>query len=52
VLEAIKVNKLRYHGYMDMGYLGFLKNVGMKREWMPQPRETWVDFLGKEGYQG
>jgi hypothetical protein len=48
VPEANKVEKLRDHGYMDLGYLGFLNDVNMEREWMPQPRETWVDFTRKK----
>jgi hypothetical protein len=41
------VDKLKDHGYMDLGYFGFLNDFEMKKEWMPQPRETWVVFLGK-----
>jgi hypothetical protein len=48
VPEANKVDKLRDHGYMDLGYSGFVNDVGMKREWMPQPRATWVAFPGKK----
>jgi hypothetical protein len=40
--EAKKVDKLRDHGYMELGYSGFVNDVVMKREWMPQPRATWV----------
>jgi hypothetical protein len=47
VPKANKVDKLRDHGDMDLGYLGFVNEFGMKREWMPQPRETWVSLLGK-----
>jgi hypothetical protein len=48
VPEANKVEKLRDHGYMDLGYSGFVNNVGIKREWMPQPRATWVTLPGKK----
>jgi hypothetical protein len=47
VPEANKVGKLRDRGYMDLGYSGFVNDVDMKKEWMPQPRATWVDFPGK-----
>jgi hypothetical protein len=47
VSEANKVDKLRDHGYMNLGYLGFMNDVGMKREWIPQPRATWVSFPEK-----
>jgi hypothetical protein len=40
VPEANKLEKLRDHGYMDLGYSGFVGDVKMKKEWMPQPRET------------
>jgi hypothetical protein len=46
------VDKLIDHGYRDLGYSGFMNNVEMKKEWMPQTRVTWVSFLGKEGHQG
>jgi hypothetical protein len=42
-----KVEKLRDHGNMDLEYSGFVNNVGMKREWILQPRATWVALLGK-----
>jgi hypothetical protein len=48
VLGANKVEKIRDDGYMDLGYSGLVNDVGMKREWMPQPRETWVVFLEKK----
>jgi hypothetical protein len=47
VPKAKKVEKLRDHGYMDLGYLRFMNNVGMKKEWMPQTRETWVSLSGE-----
>jgi hypothetical protein len=47
VLEANKVDKRRDRGYMDLGYSGFMNGVRTKREWIPQPRATWVFFLGK-----
>jgi hypothetical protein len=31
VPEANKVSKLRDHGYMDLGYSGFVNNVGKKK---------------------
>jgi hypothetical protein len=46
------VEKLNDHGYIDLGYSGFFNDVGMKKDWMPQPREIWVALLGKEGHQG
>jgi hypothetical protein len=46
------VEKLRDHGYMDLGYLGFVNDFRMKKKWIPQPRETWVALPGKEGHQG
>jgi hypothetical protein len=50
--EAKKVDKLKDHWYMYLGYSRFVNDVSMKREWMPQPRATWVDFPGKkEGHQ-
>ena len=48
MLEAKKVGKLKDLGYMDLGYSGFVKDVDMKKRWMPQPRETWVSLLGKK----
>jgi hypothetical protein len=48
VLEANKVEKLIDHGYMDLGYSGFMNDVRMKKDWMPQLRATWVAFLGKK----
>jgi hypothetical protein len=48
MLEDNKLDKLRDHGCMDLGYSGFVNDVGMKREWMPQPRETWVALPGKK----
>jgi hypothetical protein len=41
------VGKIRDRGYKDLGYLGFVNDVGMKKRWMPQPRETWVALPGK-----
>jgi hypothetical protein len=41
------VGKLKDHRYMDLGYLGFVKDVGMKKWWRPQQRVTSVSFLGK-----
>jgi hypothetical protein len=41
------VDKHRDHGYMDLGYSGLVNDVGMKREWILQPRETWVALPGK-----
>jgi hypothetical protein len=41
------VGTLRDHGYMDLGYSGFVNDVDMKKGWMPQPRETWVSLTGK-----
>jgi hypothetical protein len=32
---------------MDLGYLGFMNDVDMKKERIPQPRTTWVSFPGK-----
>jgi len=46
-LEAEKVGKLRDHGYMDFGYLRFVKDVYMTKGWMPQPMVTWASFPGK-----
>jgi hypothetical protein len=47
------VGKHRDREYMDLGYLGFVNNVGVKKRWMPQPSATWVVLLGKkEGHQG
>jgi hypothetical protein len=43
-----KVEKLKDHGYMDLGYSGFTNDVSMKREWIPQPRATWVAFPRKK----
>ena len=42
------MDKLRDHVYMDLGYLKFVNNFGMKIEWIPQPRATWVAFPGKK----
>jgi hypothetical protein len=39
-----KVGKLKDRGYMDLGYLEFMNNVSMKKEWMPQPRATCVSL--------
>jgi hypothetical protein len=40
-------------GTWIVGYLGFMKNVGMsKGEWIPQPREKLVALVEKEGHQG
>jgi hypothetical protein len=52
VLEAEKVGKLRDHGYMDLGYSGFVNDGDMKKGWIPQPRVTWVSFLGKRRPSG
>jgi hypothetical protein len=41
------VEKLKDHGYMDLGYSRFVNDVCMKKDWIPQPRETWVAFAGK-----
>jgi hypothetical protein len=39
-------------GTCILGYSGFVNDVGMKKgEWIPQPRETWVALLGKEGHR-
>jgi hypothetical protein len=46
--ESKKVDKITDHGYMDLGYFRFMNYVGMKREWIPQPRATWVALLRKE----
>jgi hypothetical protein len=48
VSKAKKVEKLKDHGYMDLGYLGFVNDVCMKKGWMPQPRATWVSLIGKK----
>jgi hypothetical protein len=42
-----KVDKLKDHGDMDLGYLGFMNDVRMKNVRMPQPRVTWVSFPRK-----
>jgi hypothetical protein len=39
-------------GTWTVGYSGFVNDVGMKKEWIPQLRETWVALPGKEGHQG
>jgi hypothetical protein len=41
------VGKLGDHRYMDLGYSGFVNDVGMKKGWMPQPRATWVSLPRK-----
>jgi hypothetical protein len=33
--------------YMDLGYSGFVNDVGVKKGWIPQPRETWIYLMGK-----
>jgi hypothetical protein len=38
--------------YRDLGYSRFVNDVGIKKEWMPQSRATWVALPGKEGHQG
>jgi hypothetical protein len=42
-----KLGKLRDPGYLDLGYSRFVNDVDMKKEWMPQPRETWFSLPGK-----
>jgi hypothetical protein len=33
---------------MELGCLGFVNDVGMKKEWIPQPRATWFALPGKK----
>jgi hypothetical protein len=48
-----KVEKLRDQRYMNfLGYSRFMNDFRMKKEWIPQPRETWVSLPGKEGHKG
>jgi hypothetical protein len=46
--EDKKVKKLRYHGYMDLGYSRFVNHGSMKREWIPEQREKLVALLEKK----
>jgi hypothetical protein len=46
------VGKIRDHGYMGLGYSGFVKDVDMKKGWMPQIRATWASLLGKRRPSG
>jgi hypothetical protein len=48
VPKANTVKKIRDHGYIDLGYSGFVNNVGMNREWMPPTKGDMGCFAGKK----
>jgi hypothetical protein len=53
VEEANKVDKIKDHGYMDLGYLGFMNDVSVnKRVDAPTKADMGCVAREKEGHQG
>jgi hypothetical protein len=46
------VGKLRDHGYMDLGYLGFVNDVNMKKSGCLNQGRHGFCCQVKEGHQG
>jgi hypothetical protein len=47
-----KVDKLRDHGYMDLGYSGFMNDVGMKKSGCPNQGRHGLLFQEKKAIKG